>query len=89
MQKNIVSMVNAAIAGEAPKNQREFNEHVAKMKETIDELKRENEEFSNTINEIRHENEELKKKIEDLTVAASKKASSGKGTKRKKRGKNE
>ena len=66
MQKNIVSKVNAAIAGQAPKTQQQFNEHVAKMKSTIEELKEENQKFSSTIDEIRAENEELKRKIEQL-----------------------
>ena len=82
MQKNIVSQVNAAIAGQAPKNQKQFNEHVAKMRETIEQLKKENEEFSCTIQEMRNENEELKKKIDQLTSQA-KSATKKKKTKRK------
>tara|TARA_Y100000361_G_scaffold119264_1_gene110732 strand:- start:156 stop:413 length:258 start_codon:yes stop_codon:yes gene_type:complete len=83
MQKNIVSKVNAAIANQKPKTQQQFNEHVAKMKTTIDELKKENEEFSCTIQEMREENEQLKKKIEQLTTQA--KSSKGRKTKTKRK----
>jgi len=71
MQKNIVSKVNNAMAGQSPKTQQQFNEHVARMKQAIDELKQENEKFSCTIREMQSENEELKKKIEELAIKSS------------------
>ena len=83
MQKDIVSKVNAAIANQKPKTQQQFNEHVMKMKLTIDELKKENELFTCTIQEMRDENEELKRKIEQLT-AQVKSSKKNKKTKRSK-----
>lgn len=85
MQKDIVSKVNAAIANEKPKNQQQFSEHVAKMKTTIDDLKRENEEFSSTIQEMQAENEELKRKIEQLTAQAKTSSKKKSKTKRNKK----
>jgi len=86
MQKDIVSKVNAAISNQNqnPKTQRQFNEHVAKMKETISALKKENEEFSCTIQEMQAENENLKRKIEQLTIEQAK-SSSKKKTKSKRK----
>lgn len=86
MQKDIVSKVNAAISNQnqSPKTQQQFNEHVAKMKETISVLKKENEEFSCTIQEMQAENEQLKRKIEQLTVEQAK-SSNKKKTKSKRK----
>jgi len=72
MQKNIVFGVNEAIAAEGTSNKKKqplsspHSEDFVQIKQEIDLLKHENQQFAGIINEIRAQNEELKDKIDQL-----------------------
>lgn len=85
MQKNIVFGVNEAIAAESTsKKEKEplsspHSEAFVQIKQEIDLLKQENQQFAGIIDEMRAQNEELKGKIEQLL---SKKGSKKKSNKK-------
>jgi len=84
MQKNIVFGVNEAIASEAATNKENepvsatHSETFIQIKQEIDLLKQENQQFAVIVDEMRAQNEELKGKIEQLLSKKSSKKKSNK-----------
>lgn len=84
MQKNIVFGVNDALAAEADTKKENkavsapHSEAFVQIKQEIDLLKQENQQFAGIIDEMRAQNEELKGKIEQLLSKKNAKKKSNK-----------
>jgi hypothetical protein len=89
MQKNIVFGVNRAIAAEAPTKEKTpalsatGSEAFIEIKEELELLRRENENFAKVMQEMKVQNEQLQGKIEQLMINS--KNSSKKKTNKKKK----
>ncbi len=89
MQKNIVFGVNRAIAAEAPAKEKSQalsaagSEAFIEIKEELELLRRENQDFAKVVEEMKVQNEQLQGKIEQL-INNSKNSSKKKTNKKKK-----